>query len=308
MRIITQAAFGGPEVLEASDAPAPVPGPAEVVVTTTAVGVNPVDAAVRAGHVRLLGDPPFTLGWDVAGTVIAIGPGVTELAIGERVYGMPAFPSQAAAYAEQVRAQVSELTRIPDGMDDRQAAALPLVGLTAYQALVEVGQVRAGQRVLVQAAGGGFGHVAVQLARALGARVVATASPSKIDFVAGLGAEEIVDYTVSDYTTIEPVDLALDPLGGADTARTLRTVRRGGMLALLVGTFDDSIRAAAADRGVRLARISVVPNAASLAAITELAATGRLVPHVSATFPLDEVGVAHRRLETGVQGKVVLLP
>jgi NADPH:quinone reductase-like Zn-dependent oxidoreductase len=308
MRLITQATFGGPDVLEMDEAPPPTPGPGEVVVTTTAIGVNPVDAAVRAGHVRLLGDPPFTLGWDIAGAVSAVGPGVTELAVGDRVYGMPAFPAQAAAYAEQVRVKVSELARIPDRLDDRQAAALPLVGRTAYQALVEVGQVGTGHRVLVQAGGGGVGHLAIQIARALGARVVATASSSKVDFVAGLGAEEIVNYEVSDYTTIEPVDLALDPLGGANTARTLKTVRAGGTLALLVGTFDDAIRPVAAARGVRLARISVVPHEASLNAITELAASGRLVPHVSATFALDQAADAHRHLGNGVRGKVVLVP
>lgn len=308
MRIITQAIFGGPEVLEVAEAPTPVPGPGEVVVDTTAIGVNPVDAVVRAGAFPLLGDPPFILGWDLAGTVSAVGPGVTELGTGDRVYGMPAFPGQAAAYAEQVRARAAELARVPDGLDDLQAAALPLVGLTAYQAVVEVGQVTAGQRVLVQAAGGGVGHVAVQIARALGAHVVATASPGKIDFVAGLGAQEIVNYETSDYITIDPVDLALDPLGGANTARTLATIRPGGILALLVGAFDDAVKAAAAARGVRLARISVVPNKESLARLTALAASGQLVPHVSATFPLEKAGEAHRHLDTGVQGKVVLIP
>lgn len=308
MRIVTQASFGGPEVLEMKAIPEPVPGPGEVVVTTAAAGVNPVDAAVRSGSFPLLGDPPFTLGWDLAGTVSEVGPGVTEFKVGDRVYGMPAFPTEAAGYAEQARVNVSELARIPISIDDRQAAALPLVALTAYQALVEIGRVTAGQRVLVQAAGGGVGHVAVQIARALGTRVVATASPGKRDFVASLGAEEIVNYEVSDYTKIEPVDLAIDPFGGANTARTLKTIRRGGTLALLVGTFDAVTQAAAGARGIRLARISVVPNPASLAVITGLAATRLLVPHVSATFPLDKAGQAHRHLDTGIQGKVVLLP
>ena len=276
--------------------------------TTTAIGVNPVDAAVRAGYFPLLGDPPFTLGWDIAGTVHALGPGVTDLAVGERVYGMAAFPAQAAGYAEQVRVRVAELARTPDTIDDRQAAGLGLVGLTAYQALVEVGGIGAGDRVLVQAGGGGVGHVAVQLARSLGAHVVATASPGKVDFVAGLGAEEVVNYEVTDYTTIDPVDLAIDPFGGPNTARTLQTLRSGGTLALLVGAFDDAVQAAAAAQGVRLARIDVVPNAGSLAALTELVGAGRIVPHVSATFPLDKAGEAHRHLDTGVQGKVVLLP
>ena len=307
MRAITQSAFGKPEVLQVVEIPAPSAGPGEVVVATRAAGVNPVDAAVRAGVAPLLGDPPFTVGWDAAGVVSEIGPGVTEFQVGDRVYGMLRFPAEAAAYAELVVADATELAHIPDAVDDEHAAALPLVALTAHQALVEIADLKGGERVLIHAAGGGLGHVAVQLAHELGAHVIATCSPGKADFVRSLGAAEVIDYTSEDFTDVEPVDIVLDSLGGDITARSLRTVRGGGTLALFIGDFDDEVRAEADQRGVRLARISVLPNTEALAMITDLLSRGRLVPHVSATFPLEHAADAHRHLGTGVQGKVVLV-
>jgi NADPH:quinone reductase-like Zn-dependent oxidoreductase len=308
MRIVTQTTLGGPEVLETVERPDPRPGSDEVVIRTAAIGVNPVDAAVRAGHIALLGDPPFTVGWDVAGVVSAIGDRVRHLAVGDRVFGMPRFPAQAAAYAELVVAPAEEVALAPDELDDQQAAAVPLVGLTAHQALVEAGRLAAGDRVLIPAAGGGVGHVAVQLAKARGAYVVGTASPGKVEFVRSLGADHVVDYTTEDVRAVAPVDLAIDPLGGAQTLRLLEVVRPGGTFVLLVGIIPDAVRAAAAARDVRIIRTSVVPNAEALTALAELARRRQLVPHVSATFPLDKAGEAHRHLEVGVQGKVVLLP
>ena len=307
MRAVTQSAFGDPEVLHIVQVPTPSAGPGQVVVATRAAGVNPVDAAVRAGVAPLLGDPPFTIGWDVAGVVSEIGPGVTTFQVGDRVYGMPRFPAEAAAYAESVVVDATELARTPDAVDDQHAAALPLVALTAHQALVEVANVKGGERVLIHAGGGGLGHVAVQLARELGAKVIATSSPGKADFVRSLGATEVIDYTREDFTDIEPVDIALDSLGGDTTIRSLRTVRDGGLLALFVSDFTDEVRAEADQRGVRLERVSVVPNAEALARITDLLSRGRLVPHVSATFPLERAADAHRHLDTGVQGKIVLV-
>jgi NADPH:quinone reductase-like Zn-dependent oxidoreductase len=308
MRAVTQHRVGGPEVLEVVETAAPEPGPGEVRITTRAIGVNPVDAAVRAGAFPLLGEPPFVLGWDVAGVVDALGDGVTAFAVGDRVFGMPRFPAAAAAYAEQVVAPVEQVASIPDALDDEQAAALPLVGLTAWQALVQVAAVGPGQRVLVPAAGGGVGHVAVQLALALGAEVVATASPRKAAFVRGLGVSEIVDYTTTDLSDVTQVDVALDPFGGEQSRPTLDVVKDGGILAVLVGELEPALVAAGAERGVRVVRISVQPDAAGLAALVSLVEQGRLTPHVEATFPLEKAGDAHVQLTLGVQGKLVLVP
>jgi len=308
VRVVTQHRTGGPEVLEIADVDDPSAGPGEVRLVTSGIGVNPIDAAVRAGYFPLLGEPPFTVGWDVAGVIDQVGEGVAEFAVGDRVFGMPRFPGEAAAYAERVVAPAADLAHIPSRLDDQHAAALPLVGLTAWQALVGEGGVGPGTRVLVQAAGGGVGHVAVQIAKARGAHVVATASPRKAEFVGTLGADEIVDYTTTELTTVAAVDVAIDPLGGENTARTLTAVRDGGVLALLLGEFDDSIRAAAAERGVRLARIAVKPDAAALASLVDLIDSGQLSPTVHATFNLEKAGEAHAALAGNVLGKLVLLP
>lgn len=311
MRIVTQDTFGGPEVFRIAEVPVPDPAPGEVLVAVTARGVNPVDAAVRAGYYPLLGEPPFTVGWDIAGRVAALGEGVTDLEVGERVFGLAAFPRAARGYADIVAAPREELARTPAKLDDVHAAALPLVGLTAHQAIIGTNTAAdtglSGRRVLVQAAGGGVGHIAVQLAKAVGAHVVATASRRKLDFVAGLGADEVVDYTARDWTAIDPVDLAVDAFGGANLLRTIGVVRDGGTVATLLGETDDAARAAATERSVTISRINVRPDPGALDHLVRLVDEGRLVPHVSATFPLEQVAAAHRELEGGVRGKVVLV-
>jgi NADPH:quinone reductase-like Zn-dependent oxidoreductase len=155
MRIVRQRSLGGPDVLEATEAPRPNPGPTEVLVRTAAAGVNPVDWKTRADG-GMLGRPPFTVGWDVAGVVEAVGGGVTRFAVGDRVFGMPRFPREAAAYAEYVTSPSRQLARTPERLSDVEAAALPLAALTAWQALVDTADVQPGQRVLVHAGAGGW--------------------------------------------------------------------------------------------------------------------------------------------------------
>ncbi|MGL4320852.1 MAG: quinone oxidoreductase family protein, partial [Paracoccaceae bacterium] len=158
MHVITQNQFGGPEVLHLEVRPDPMPVAGQVLVRVSAAGVNPVDVAVRTGGFQLLGAPPFVLGWDVAGVVEAVGAGVTTFAIGDRVFGMPHFPSAAGGYATHAVATAAELALIPEGLGDIEAGAIPLAGLTAWQALVQHGGVKAGQRVLIHGGAGGVGH------------------------------------------------------------------------------------------------------------------------------------------------------
>ena len=178
MRIVTQRTTGGPEVLEIGRAPVPEPLPTEIRVRVAAAGVNPVDWKTRAGGgmATVIGPPPFTVGWDVAGTVDAVGVGVTRFAVGDAVFGMPWFPRAAGAYAEFVTAPSRHFAHRPAGLSEVEAAGLPLAGLTAWQCLVDIADVRPGQRVLVHAAAGGVGHLAVQIAKARGAYVIGTAS------------------------------------------------------------------------------------------------------------------------------------
>ncbi len=184
--------------------------PTEVLVRTLAAGVNPVDWKVRARG-GFLGEPPFTVGWDVAGVVEEVGYGVTRFAVGDRVFGMPRFPREAAAYAEYVTSPSRQLARIPDDLGDVEAGALPLAGLTAWQALVETADVQPGQRVLVLAAAGGVGHLAVQIAKARGAYVLGTARAEKHPFLAELGVDEAIDYTSENVAErAHDVDVVLD--------------------------------------------------------------------------------------------------
>ena len=175
MRVITQHTLGGPEVLTIEDAPEPRPLPTEVLVRVKAIGLNPLEARLRAGEFPLMGRPPFVLGWDISG-VVGEAPQTWRFRPGEEVFGMPLFPRAANAYAEVVAAPALHLVRKPASLSHVEAAALPVVGLTAWQGLVDLTGVTEGDRVLVHGGGGGVGHVAIQIAKALGAYVIATSS------------------------------------------------------------------------------------------------------------------------------------
>jgi NADPH:quinone reductase-like Zn-dependent oxidoreductase len=307
MRAITQQTIGGPEVLELTDLPQPEPAPTEVLVRVTAAGVNPVDWKVRMRG-GLLGEPPFTVGWDVAGTVEALGGGVTRFAVGDRVFGMPRFPREAAAYAQYVTSPSRQLARIPEGLSDVEAAALPLAGLTAWQALVETADVQPGQRVLVLGAAGGVGHLAVQIAKARGAYVIGTARSPKHGFLAELGADEAIDYTSQPVEeAVGDVDVVLDLVGDENTSRTLGTLRDGGLLIVVPSAASVESLAELAEGRVHVTGILVEPDRAGLEAIAVLVESGALRPHVSQTFPLEDAARAHEAGETGrTQGKLVL--
>lgn len=306
MRAITQNTVGGPEVLEIADKPTPQPKAGEVLIRVKAAGVNPVDAAVRGGFYPLLGEPPFVLGWDLSGIVEAVGPGANGFAQGDEVFGMPRFPAQASAYAELASAPASELAHKPEALDHAGAAALPLAGLTAWQGLVTSGKLKAGDRVLIHGAAGGVGHLAVQIAKARGAYVIATASPGKVDFVRSLGADEVIDYTTDDFVAkTGEVDMVFEPLGGDHAEKSLKVLRTGGVLIALLDT-SEKAKSDAKAKGVRLERISVRPDSKGLQELAKLAASGLLKVHVAKSFPLEEAGAAHAFLATRPKGKVVL--
>jgi NADPH:quinone reductase-like Zn-dependent oxidoreductase len=306
MLAIRQETLGGPEVLELVEVPRPSPIPTEVLVRTAAAGVNPVDWKTRSRG-GFLGEPPFTVGWDVAGVVEELGVGVTRFSVGDRVFGMPRFPLEAAAYAEYVTSPSRQLARIPDALDDVAAGALPLAGLTAWQALIETANVKPGQRVLVLAAAGGVGHLAVQVAKAGGAYVLGTARAEKHPFLADLGVDEAIDYTSESVAErAGEVDVVLDAVGGDTAKDALQAVRDSGIVVTLSGTSVGQLRELAGDR-IRVEGILVEPDRAGLEAIAELASAGALRPRVSHTFPLGEAARAHELGEAGhTQGKLIL--
>ncbi|MFI1583038.1 NADP-dependent oxidoreductase [Embleya sp. NPDC020630] len=309
MRKAHQDTLGGPEVLRVIETGIPVPGPGEVLVEVRAAGVNPIDTKIRAGGMWLV--PPFTLGWDVSGVVAAVGAGVSRLAVGDEVYGIPDFPHLAGGYAEFVAASERSFARKPSTLDHEHAAALPLSGSIAWQALVEVAQVGPGQRVLIHAAAGGVGHLAVQIAKSRGAYVIGTASAAKHALLSELGADEVVDYTTVDFgTAVRDVDVVLDLIGGEYEDRSLATLRPGGILLNITNPpAADATAAKAEAAGVRGITVDLDPNPTRLALLAELAEAGELRPIVAETFPLDEVVKAHETAEAGrTTGKIVLIP
>lgn len=305
MQAIWQTALGGPEVLELRERTRPEPHPTEVLVRVSAAGVNPLDWKTRSSG-AFLGEPPFTVGADLAGVVAGVSEGVTRFAIGDRVFGMPRFPQAAAAYSEYATAPARQLARIPAGLTDVEAAALPMGGLTAWQALVETAGVGPGQKVLVHGAAGGIGHLAVQIAKVCGAYVIGTARAAKHDFLFELGVDEAIDYTMQEPGDVaRDVDVVLDLVGGDTAVRSLPALRDGGLL-IGVSSGIDEARELAAGR-VTVSYMLVEPDHSGLEAIAELAEKGVLRVHVAATFPLAQAARAHEMGETGrTQGKIVL--
>ena len=307
MRAIQQDTFGGPEVLRLVEVDAPEPEPTEVLVRVHAAGVNPVDWKVRAAP-GFFDYVPFTVGWDVSGVVEAVAPGVTRFSPGDEVFGMPRFPKEAAAYAEYVTAPSRHFARKPAALTHVEAGGLPLAGLTAWQILVDTADVQPGQRVLVTAGAGGVGHFAVQIAKARGAHVVATARAAKHDFLRDLGADEVIDYTAVDVAEATgDIDVAVDALGGESSLQVMPTIKPGGLLIPVTGGRDDEIEAAARESDVRLALFLVEPDHVGLEALAALADAGHLRVEVDTTFPLEEAAKAHEHGETGrTRGKLVL--
>ena len=308
MRAISQDVLGGPEVLKEVELPRPEPRTNEVLVRVRAAGVNPTDWKHRATG-GFLGEPPFVLGWDVSGVVEAVGIGVARFQPGDEVYGMLSYPFGHGSHAEYVTAPARWFAHKPASLDHTRAGALPLVSLTAWQALVEYADVRPGQRVLVHAAAGGVGHVAVQIAKARGAHVIGTASAGKHEFLRGLGVDEAVDYRETDFAeAVKDVDVVLDTMGGDTALRSLRVLRPGGIVVSIIPIGSDEFPNEAERLGVRAVRMLVDASHSDLDAITGLVEAGKLRPEIAGTFPLAEAAEAHRLGETGrTSGKLVLL-
>ncbi|MEU4269492.1 NADP-dependent oxidoreductase [Streptomyces sp. NPDC026092] len=304
MRAVVVEQWGGPEKLVEREVERPEPGLNEVLVRVHAAGVNPVDWKTRASGALIEWGTLPIVGWDVSGTVEAVGPGVGHLHPGDEVFGMPLFPRQAGGYAEYVVAPARHLAPKPASLTHVEAAALPLAALTAWQALVDTADVQPGERVLVHAAAGGVGHLAVQIAKARGAYVIGTASSAKHELLRELGADEVVDYREARFEDIvSDVDVVLDGLGGETAERSLKVLRTGGRLVTLPGPDD----VPTAPDGVRAAWVLVEPDHLGLREITALVESGAVRPVVDTVLPLSEAAKAHELGELGrTTGKIVL--
>lgn len=329
MHAVRQHAFGGPEVLHYEAVPRPGLQPGEVLVRVHAVSLNPPDWYLREGYKELPPEwqPtvafPLILGTDVSGVVAAVAPDVTEFAVGKEVFGMIRFPSvgESQGYAEYVAAPAVDLAHKPAGLDHVQAAGAPMSGLTAWQYLIALGHTAPnpfqpvphhpvplqGQRVLVNGAAGGVGHLAVQLAKWQGAHVIAVASGKHEVLLRELGADEFIDYTKTRAEdVVQDVDLVLDTLSGPTTGRFLRTLRRGGALFPVFLGFADAEQAA--ERDITVSMTQVRSNGPQLAQLGRLLEKGTVRVVIDSTFPLAEARQAHERAARGhIQGKIVLI-
>ncbi len=316
MRTVAIDGYGGRDRLAVTELPVPRPGNGEVLVRVAGAGVNPVDVKIREGQVRIgQGKFPLVLGWDVSGTVAEVGPGVPSFSPGDEVYGLT---EGTGAYAEYAVAPAANLALKPRSIDPVHAAALPLVGLTAWQAIVEKLQVAEGETVLVIGASGGVGSFAVQLAADRGARAIGAASARNSDFLKELGAAETVDYRERDVAEAvraahpDGVDAMLDahpaPDGGSGDETTLQAagaVRSGGRIATL--TAADETLGILRERGFEARRVAVRSNADALAELSGMVDEGSLSVPVAEVLPLEEAARAHELSEGGrVRGKLVL--
>jgi NADPH:quinone reductase-like Zn-dependent oxidoreductase len=305
MKAISYSRYGGPEVLAYGEVRDPKVGPDSVLVKVRAAAVNPVDWKCREGYLdgALECAFPVVPGWDVSGVVVQPGVSVSEFAVGDEVIGYVRedFLSR-GTFAEYVAAPVRTLARKPRNLSFEEAAGLPLVGLTAYQVLVKVLQVKREDTVLVHAAAGGVGSIAVQLARHLGARVIGTASEANHDFVRGLGGEPVAygEGLAERVRGLAPegVDAVLDTVGG-------ETLKVSANLLAPEGRLVSIADADAVDYGGRY--YFVRPDPEDLLRLTELAEQAAVTVHVSRTFPLEQAADAHRLSEQGrTRGKIVV--
>jgi NADPH:quinone reductase-like Zn-dependent oxidoreductase len=310
MRAVVLREFGPPEVLRVEEIAEPEPIPTEVKVRVHAAGVNPVDLKTRAGKgmAAVLGEPPLRIGWDVAGTVVELGGGVTRFRVGDEVFGMPWFPREAGAYAEVVTAPSRHFATKPGVLSFEEAGALPLAGLTAWQIIVDTIQLQPGDDLLIHGAAGGVGHLAVQIAKARGANVIGTARAEQEAWLVGLGVDRVIDYREERFEELlGDLDAVID-FTGSQGEGSLRVLRPGGILVSVPSGAGEELLEKARELGRRATGFLVEPDPVGLAGLEELIEAGRLRVHVDAAFPLEQAAEAHRRAEDHHGGgKIVLV-
>ena len=302
---------GGVENLVLSDIEQPKPKADEVLVAIKAISINPVDVKTRVGRellTMILGtEPPVILGWDIAGKVTAVGKNVSQFVAGDSVFGMVNFPGQGRAYAEYAVAPESQLAKIPTNISFEEAAATTLAALTALQVLQS--QVKHGDRVLIHAGSGGVGHFAIQIAKHLGAYVVATSSAKNRDFVLALGADEHIDYRQHKFEeVVSDIDFVLDGMGGEVLKRSLEVVKNGGkIISLPSPEFPEGINTYAEKHHIDVAFFMVQSNGTDMNTLKGMLDTGVLKPHVSKIFTFENMADAHLQIESGrTVGKVIV--
>jgi NADPH:quinone reductase-like Zn-dependent oxidoreductase len=304
MKAVVAHDYGGPEVLKLEEVPVPQPKENEVLVRVIASGVNPADPLILGGkYAKEFGTHlPLILGYDMAGIVVKAGAKITKLKVGDPVY---AYLLWGGGWAEYCISNESESAIKPASLTFVEASAVPLAALTAWQALIDIGKIDKDQTVLIHGGSGGVGSFAIQIAKARGARVIATASTANQDLLRQLGVDMAIDYTKPNWeSTVHDVDFALLPVGGETMKRTYDVMKKGGTIATLISRAEpDELE----KRGIRGAPVFSHPNAVELAEITKLIDAGKIRPIVSQVLSLTEGAKADAQAETHhTRGKIVL--
>ena len=298
--------YGGPEVLKYEDVPRPEPKEDQILIRVIAAGVNPVDGMIRSGMFAKDGNRafPIILGGDVAGVVEKVGSKITKFKAGDPVFAYVSL-DDSGGYAQYALVTEREAALKPKSLSYVEAAAVPIVALTAWQALIDTARLSEGQTVLIHGGSGGVGTFAIQIAKARGAKVIATASTAKQDLLKELGADVAIDYTKQKFEEIaKDVDVVLDSVGKDTLAHSYGVVKRGGFIVTLVARID---QAELDNHGIRGASLSVEPNSDELAEIGKLIDEKKIKVVVSQTFPLSEARKAQEQAATGhTRGKIVL--
>lgn len=316
MKAIVLTAFGGPHSLQLRDVAKPVPQPGQVLVRVHATSINPLDYQVRRGDYPDLVPLPAITGHDVSGVVEAVGPGVTAFAPGDEVWYTPQIFDGPGSYAEYHVAAENIIGRKPASLSHLEAASLTLVGGTAWEALVVRAGLRVGESILIHGGAGGVGHIAIQLAKAIGARVYTTVRESNVEFVRGLGADVVIDYEKEDYvdaiqreTGGSGVDVVFDTIGGNTLSRSPDVLAQLGRVVSIVDIAQPQNLIQAWGRNASFHFVFTRQNRGKLDELSALVERGQLRPHVGAVYSLADIPAAHARLEganNGLRGKIAI--
>jgi NADPH:quinone reductase-like Zn-dependent oxidoreductase len=305
MKAVVLRKYGNADNLSYEEVERPSPKDDEILIKVRASAVNPVDWKIRDGLGEMFGlKLPFILGCEIAGKIEDAGADVKKFKTGDEVFGYISL-ARNGGYAEFVIAKESEIVKKPKDIDFENAVAIPVGALTSWQAIFGAAKLESGQKILIHGAAGGVGSMAVQLAKATGAYVLATASGKNEEFVRDLGADECIDYTKQKFEDVaKDVDVVFDTIGGDTQERSFQVLKKGGFL---VSTVSPPSQESAEKFGIKAEMISVQPNAEQLAEITKLAEEGKVKTHVETVLPLSEVKKAHELSESGhTRGKIVL--
>lgn len=312
MKAMVLKQFGGIENFTEKNIPEPQVGSGQVLIQVKAIGINPIDLKTRQNggqDSQYKGSENIVIGWDVAGVITKTADDVKDFKAGDEVFGTINFPGPGGAYAQYAAAPANQLAKKPANISMTDAAGATLSALTAWQALIDTGHIKPGDKVLIHGGAGGVGNYAVQIAHHLGCYVITTASSADTDFVKSLGADEVIDYKTQKFEDmVKDIDFILDTVGGDNFVRSLKVLKPDGMIVLLPSNKKEEADKVAKEQNVKnYKHILMHSSGEDMKKIASLLEDGSMKVHIDKTFPFDEIPEAHTELENGkVKGKIVI--